>query len=354
MSATDNLTHRTESALLGALLFDLRALADVSFLDTTDFATSHHRELFQAIRDVAATDAMATGFDLAEKVADRLGRHRVNIAELHGIALSDPEPSTIACYGRLVMEAAMDRELADHATRIATEAGPERGVDPRADHLAQLAESIQLHGQSIETTAAYVGFAADESAMTEWTSDETALVQDRILADLIQHPELIGEVSTWLEPEIFSRGRREIYETFVALDQYGEPVDEVTVTWTLSRRAALAETLRGFDTDAAESMRDEVPAGAITHLANTAVEFGAAVELGRELLAERVRSEIATESSRVAGLEAKAELTNTHIAAVLSPGLTGSQRTVTSEPGPGLIQGPPTPELGPDGPKLTW
>jgi replicative DNA helicase len=355
MSATGNLTHRTEAALLGALLFDRHALADMAFLDASDFASPHHRELFSAIRDVVAADPVATGSELAEKVADHLGRNRVNIAELHELALSGPEPSTAAFYGRLVMEAAMDRELADHAVRIAAEAGSERGIDPRADHLAQLAEAIQFHSRSVETTAAYVG-AVDADAMTaELSTDRSLYVQDQILADLFQHPELIGEVATWLEPEVFCSGRKEIYETFVALDQYGEPVDEVTVTWSLGRRAAVADTLRGFDSDAADSVREQVPAGALTRLGNTAVELGVAVELGRELLTEHVRAEIAAESGRVAGLAAKAEVTSTHVAAILSPGVTaGHQAAVTQEPGPRLIQRPPTPELGPDGPKLTW
>lgn len=355
MSATGNLTHRTEAALLGAMLLDRHVLADLTFLDASDFASPHHRELFSAIRDVVANDPVATGSELAEKVADQLGRHRVNIAELHELALSSPEPSTAAFYGRLVMDAVMDRELANHATRIAAEAGAERGVAPRADHLAQLAEAIQFHSRSIETTAAYVGVVDGDAVTADWSGDRSIQVEDQILADLIQHPELIGEVATWLEPEVFSKGRREIYETVVALDQYGEPVDEITITWSLSRRAALAETMRGFDAEVADSVREQVPAGTIARLASTTVELGVAVELGRELLTEHVRAEIAAESSRVAGVAAKAERTNTHTAAITSPGVTaGLHRAVTQEPGRELIQRPPTPEVGPDGPKLTW
>jgi hypothetical protein len=355
MPATENLTYRTEAALLGALLFDRRAIDDVAFLEPADFASPQHQELFQTIRTVAASDPIATGAALAEQVADHLGRYRVNISELHGLALNGPEPSTVANYGRLIMEAAMDRELAGHANRIAAEVGTERGIDANADHLAQLAEAIQFHNRSIDTTAAYIGVPADGSDVSSWDADTSILVQDQILADLIQHPATIGEVATWLDAEVFSNGRREIYETIVGLDQYGEPVDEVTVTWSLSRRSAVAETLQGFDPGSGDSVREQIPPGTVSRLATTAVELGVAVELGRELLTEHVRAEITAESSRVSGLTAKADVTSSRIAAVLGPGLTsGHHQSVTHEQGPHLIQKPPTPELGPDGPKLTW
>lgn len=355
MSATDDLTHRTEAALLGALLFDRHAIDDVTFLEPADFASPYDQDLFRAIRTVAASDPTATGSDLAEKVADYIGRNRVNIAELHGLALNGPEPHSVANYGRLVMEAAMDREMAGHAARIAAEAGTMRGIDPHASHLAQLAEAIQFHNRSIDTTAAYVGLNDSGAKAATWGQDTSIQLQDQILADLIQHPELIGEVAAWLEPEVFTNGRREIYETVVALDQYGEPVDDVTVTWSLSRRTAVAETLRGFDAESGEAVLEQILPGTVNRLANAGVELGVAIELGRELLTEHVRAEIAAESSRVASRAATVEQTGAQISAILSPGVTpGPHRTMTQEPGPTLVQKPPTPELGPDGPKLTW
>lgn len=355
MSATENLTHRTEAALLGALLFDRHAIDDVTFLEPADFASPHHQDLFRTIRAVAADDPVVTGAALAERVADQLGRYRVNIGELHGLALNGPEPSTVAVYGRLIMEAAMDRELAGHAARIAAEVGAERGVDAQADHLAQLAEAIQFQARSIDATAAYVGVPAGGSGSNAWDADRNVLVQDQILADLIQHPEAIGEVATWLDVEVFSNGRREIYETIVGLDQFGEPVDEVTVTWSLSRRAALAETLQGFSDDSDVPAREQVPPGTVSRLATTVVELGVAAELGRVLLTEHVRAEITAETTRVSSLVARADATSSRIASVLGPGpTTGHSHSVTREQGQQLIQKPPTPELGPDGPKLTW
>jgi hypothetical protein len=136
----------------------------------------------------------------------------------------------------------------------------------------------------------------------------------------------------------------------VAVDQYGEAIDEVTLTWELGRRTALADTLRGFSTEA-DDQPDRTPPGTISRLAATAVEFGVAVELGRDLVTEHFRTELAAERTRVIGQTAAQP--GPQLGAILTPGLTaGHQRTMSQEAGPALIQPPPSPQLGPDGPQL--
>lgn len=346
---TSTLTHRTEAALLGTLLFDRRALDDVAFLTPTDFAHPNHQDIYRAIHQVAAEHPAATGSVMAELVAEHLGRNRIDIGELHALALGSPEPQAAAVYARLVLEAALDRELADHAARMAVEAGPIRGIDPQRDHLAQLAEAIAFHTRNIDAATAYTTTRTDSADRPELSADQKIHVQEQVLADLIQHPRVIGEVATWLEPEVFTGGRREIYETIVAVDQYGEAIDEVTLTWALGRRTALADTLRGFNLEADQP--DHAPPGTISRLAAAAVEFGVAVELGRDLMTEHFRTELAAERTRVIGQAVTQP--GPQIRAILAPGLTvGQQRTLTQEVGPAVIQPPPSTQLGPDGPQL--
>ncbi|MBC3840567.1 hypothetical protein GXW82_10800 [Streptacidiphilus sp. 4-A2] len=60
-----------------------------------------------------------------------------------------------------------------------------------------------------------------------------------MLAGLLQKPDQIREVSSWLYPEVFDEGpRREVCEVILAVEERGEPVDQLTVEWEIYQQDA--------------------------------------------------------------------------------------------------------------------
>jgi replicative DNA helicase len=346
---TQTLTHQAETALIGALLFDRRLLDDVPGLSYLDFATPEHREIFRTIADLHIQRPDATGARLAELVADRLNLPGVDEPYLSSLALTCPEPHAAAVYGRMVLEAALDRDLADHAVRMAAEAGTERGVDPAKDHLAALAEAIQIQAANVESATAAISASAESSTDIGVEQDARAVAEELALADLIQHPQLIAEVENWLEPEMFTGGRGLVYESILAVDEFGAPIDEMTLAWELGRRQGRAETM--YERAADDERPERVAPGTLARLVTTAVEIGVAVEIGSNMATDHFRAELAAEKSRVIaenGVHQTAS-TGASTAAVFGE---SRRHELTEWAAPRLLEPPPTPTVGPDGPQL--
>jgi len=358
-----DLTHRAEAALIGALLNDPKLLDDVPHLRPDDFVDPRHELIFRTIGEIRAAHPGLYGAALAERVESYLFEPIISAAYLDDLALSCPEPQAAAVYGRLVHEASLRRTLATHAERLADAAGTERGQSPERDHLARLAEALGTHTRNLDrylgdgtpgdpaTTSDAPGGATGDAEPTESAdADSRVRREELILADLIQHPQVVGDVAAWLDPQVFTTPeRRELFETIIAVDGYGEPVDELTLSWELGRRRALTDTLNG---QPVETWRTEPhPATSyIAHLAEAAaVEVGVAVEIGRDLLTDHVRAEFTAQSRLAAHLNGNG--TQPARAATAS---TGQQRAIThttQTSRPPLLQPPPTPTLGDDGPQ---
>jgi hypothetical protein len=243
-------THRAEAALIGALLADHRRLDEVAFLTTREFLDPQHRAIFAALVDIRRSAPEVSGALLAERIADSLAGDGVTAAYLHGLALS-AEPERAAVYARIVLEAALHRDVASWR---------ERGISPVAEPDISPAPAV---------------------------SDERLRMEEGVLADLIQHPELVSAVAPWLEPKVFiSRECGEIYQAIIAVDGYGEPVDEVTLAWQLERSRAIGPE------------RPTVAPSRISRLGALAASTGIALSLGRDLLADRVRAEADATSAR--------------------------------------------------------
>ena len=83
----DQLTYRTEQALLGSLLTDTRHVADVDYLLPRDFFEPEHRALYDTITTVHAAEPELTGVEFADRVALVRGQ---DPERLHELALSCP------------------------------------------------------------------------------------------------------------------------------------------------------------------------------------------------------------------------------------------------------------------------
>jgi replicative DNA helicase len=288
-----SLTQRAEEALLGALIYNPAQLDDVPHVRPDDFGDPLHRAVFTAIGQVRDEVPGAYGAAVTEAIAARADTARADELYLSGLVRACPDTFAAAIYGRMVQEAAFRRALAEHAGTLTQTAGSGYGTSRELDHLARLSAALQIHSHSFETVTSQSGGAVPPAM-----AGTTARQEELLLAGLIQNPETVGEIREWLDPEAFTApDRRRIYEAIVAVDSYGEPVTELTLSWELGRHAAAKYVLDG-----------EVPTGTgsgghpspeyLAKLGETNVEAGLTVIIGRDLHAGHVRSELTREAHR--------------------------------------------------------
>ncbi|MEV6986489.1 DnaB-like helicase N-terminal domain-containing protein [Sphaerisporangium sp. NPDC051017] len=334
-----NLLHRTEEALLGALIYDPSLINDVPYLLPRHFDHADHQAIFAAFLDVRANEPGTWGAAMAARITSQVDVPGIDETRLAGLALSSPDVSSVAVYGRMIQEAALRRELLGHADRLAEAAGTVRGVDPELDHFALLSDALRSNAVHFQASLTY------ELSVEAPRQDLRTLREEALLADLIQHPEHLHEVAAWLDPEVFtSPDRRSIYEAIVAVDEYGEPVEELTLSWELARSPSTDLALAGETTESRSEATPAAP-GYLARLAVTAVEAGVAIEIGRDLLADHARAELMTASgplTRNAG-------TSAHDLAARRA--LHHERGLTQEAAAPLLT-PPDRTLGLDGPEL--
>lgn len=296
------LALRAEQALIGALLADPRRIRDSGMYG--DLSLKH--PTYQAIvREIHGQSMYLGALDdptgLIDRIAARLELPGVDADYLHDLARACPEPADVAIYARMVAEAQVRRTLASYAARIEFPA-IKPGQDPEPGHLQRLAQAIrrqaalepEIPEKNNPAPAPYVKMATADPISEQQTLNR-ARQEELVLADLLQHRAQVAEVE-WLSPEMFAPGpRREIYETILTVDSYGEPVTELTVEWELDRR-------RNEPTQQAlpEPDRNDPATGPsyIARLAVTAVVAGAAVEIGGQLLEDALRVSLATEAAK--------------------------------------------------------
>jgi len=315
-----DLTARAEEALLGALLTYPWQLDEISVLAAGDFADPVRQASWQAITRAHEQDPAAAGPELARLAARSAAHAQVTEEYLARLSAAVPTPTGAAAYGRMVLEAAFDRQMAGEAARLAAEAGSARGSDAARDQTAVLSSALAGHARNLQ--AARDGGTGEPGPQP---AGPQAALEDRFLGALMQQPTLADWIT--LDASVFTApGRREIYEAITSIDGYGEPVDELTVTWALAREAATGDTWAGRTTTAA-SLAEAIPPGIIARLAAAPLDTQAGLECARDLLASRLHAELASLPAGPAGVRvardrpgaARARSAAADAAAVLRP-----------------------------------
>ncbi|MFF1785566.1 DnaB-like helicase N-terminal domain-containing protein [Kitasatospora sp. NPDC058243] len=327
------LVLRAEQAVIGAALRDRQRLDDISYLTPDRMAHPTHRALLAALIESRTSAPTATADRLPELIAQRTAISGVNADYLRRLADSAPQPRNIASYARMVQEAAVRRDLALHVDRLRTTSPGLRGPDPVLDRLAQAmrrTEQTVPVARINEPAPAPYEPRARTSGEQEVRVDVRLERQDAVLAELLQHPEQVREVGSWLYPEVFEEGpRREVYEAIVVVAERGEPVDQLTVEWEVYQQDPQA-----YEVTVEVNVEERRP-DYLARLAATAVVVGAAVELSGEMMAEDIRTKLAADfaavdvTSRTPGVEPKADLS-----------VRAATSTPQVEPAP-LLQPPP-------------
>ncbi|WP_019632520.1 DnaB-like helicase N-terminal domain-containing protein [Actinomadura atramentaria] len=278
-----DLLHRVEEQLLGALIHDPSLVVDVPYLRASDFGDPDHALIFEALLAERSDGSRVYGIEMAERIVTRSGHAHITETRLTELVLNAPDVVSIGAYGRMLQEAALYADLARHAERLARTAGTER--DATSQHKLDLSQALSAHNSRFE--------AALRTTFADGAIDQdTRLIrEDYVLADLVQHPEQVQEVD-WLDRNLFSAGRREIFDAIIEVDRYGEPVNDLTVAWELVRTRAANDFI-----DRTTEPTTIAP-GHLARLASIPVQAGIAVELGREMMSDHIRTTLTTEITR--------------------------------------------------------
>lgn len=203
----------------------------------------------------SATDGVPLSW--VTDVVDEAGRHvrGATGSYAHSLASACPHPRRAPVYGRMVLEGAIHRTVAEHATR-----------------LHQAACNDALHGE-VEATLRYGDLLAEvlSDLQARWNSDARPIEQpndypdpamsphppvpDQVAEDerfllgvLVNRADAMGEVPGWLRPNDFADPRHEqLYRCLGGMHHRGEPIGQVTVLWEAQRRGLLARSVEAFD-----------------------------------------------------------------------------------------------------------
>lgn len=100
-----------EASLLGGLLLNRDALAELPRLEVDDFVTPMHRVVFSAMRNLEAQGRPHDDVVLIEAEATRAGYRNVDFAELGQIMLAVPTVSNTLEYARQIRDASLTRRV---------------------------------------------------------------------------------------------------------------------------------------------------------------------------------------------------------------------------------------------------
>ncbi|MGF6942277.1 hypothetical protein BKA18_002069 [Streptomyces auratus] len=172
----------------------------------------------------------------------------------HSLVSACPRPEHAVVYGRMVLEGAIHRSVAQHATRLHQAA--------RADAISGGVEETVHHAQVLSDVLADLArrwggeprpvappASAPSPPVHPQPVDEQLLADEEfLLGCLSARPQKLDEVVGWLHPGDFAdAGHQQIYRSLGALHHRGEPIDQLTVLWETQRRGALAD--RTLDTE---------------------------------------------------------------------------------------------------------
>jgi len=245
-----------EQAVLGAVLLDpgqLPRLAD--WLAPVHFSRPVHAALYAAMLRLRADRHPATSRSPGEVplswVTDTVAEASRHVRGLtaaypHTLVAACPRPDHAPAYGRMVLEGAIHRSVAEHAVRLhqAARADAIRGEVEESLHRAQvLTEVLADLGRrwGVQPRAVAPRGPAPAASQPFPPPDEHLLADERhLLGALVEHPARLDQVIAWLRPEDFAvpaHGR--LYQCVAALHHRGEPVDRLTVLWEAQHRGLL-------------------------------------------------------------------------------------------------------------------
>lgn len=246
-----------EQAVLGAVLLDPEQLTHLEWLAADHFYRPVHQALFSALRMLRNDGHPALSADgplPLSWVTDAIGEAGQHVRGLtaayaHTLIQACPRTEHAPVYGRMVLEGAIHRTVAQHAIRLHQAAradavqgeveGALRTADVLTGVLTDLARRWGTDPRPVPPPAASSA-AADIPPSAQ--SGQIAEDERFLLAVLTEQPGAMDEVVAWLRPGDFADPNHgQLYRCLGALHHRGEPIDRITLLWEAQRRGLLAD-----------------------------------------------------------------------------------------------------------------
>ncbi|MEW1996996.1 DnaB-like helicase N-terminal domain-containing protein [Streptomyces coelicoflavus] len=250
-----------EQAVLGSVLLDPNQLSHLDWLAPDHFYRPVHQALFGALRKLRSDGHPAVGADgpvplsWVTDAVDEAGLHVRGLTAVYAHTLTQacPRPEHAPVYGRMVLEGAIHRTVAQHAIRLHQVAradalqGEVEGALRSADVLAGVLTDLARHWGTNPRPVAPTAAPATAPTPPPVRTDHVAEDERFLLAVLAEQPRAMDEVVAWLRPGDFADpGHGQLYRCLGALHHRGEPIDRITLLWEAQRRGLLADgTLSG-------------------------------------------------------------------------------------------------------------
>ncbi|MFD4344038.1 DnaB-like helicase N-terminal domain-containing protein [Streptomyces coelicoflavus] len=245
-----------EQAVLGAVLLDPEQLTHLDWLAADHFYRPVHQALFNALRKLRNDGHPALSADgplPLSWVTDAVGEAGQHVRGLtaayaHTLIQACPRTEHAPVYGRMVLEGAIHRTVAQHAIRLHQAAradavqgeveGALRTADVLTDVLTDLARRWGTDPRPVPPAAAP---SADTDIPPPAQTGQVAEDERFLLAVLTEQPGAMDEVVAWLRPGDFADPTLgQLYRCLGALHHRGEPIDRITLLWEAQRRGLLA------------------------------------------------------------------------------------------------------------------
>ncbi|MCR6494534.1 DnaB-like helicase N-terminal domain-containing protein [Cellulomonas sp. P24] len=262
MIDSDSGIHLAEQATVGALLLAPHQIDRVQgWLRPADFTDPWHAQVYNLIREQHIAGQPVDPQTIATHLLERLGARQAAIVQIHDLLESTPPHPEPAVYGRMVLDAALRREVAGQGVLLragalqsalsgesvpmaATCALVDAGLDAVANRWAQATgiPAPVAADAPVPLRAALrnpgLRLSADKLLSVHPGRDQVAeqAHEATLVGALIAHPDEITAVAAWLAPtRITTPIWRTVYAATVELAELGQPVDLVTVTWATMR-----------------------------------------------------------------------------------------------------------------------
>lgn len=282
---------QAEQAVLGAVFLDPGQLDRLSpWLRPNHFHRPAHAAIYAAMLKLRADRHPATTAQPGVPVplswlTDTLTEASAHTRGLtpsypHSLVSACPQPAHAPVYGRMVLEGAIHRSVAQHATRLHQASRAEAirgGVEETIHHADVLAEVLADLARRWGTEPRPAQPPGPDSASA--SVDRPRSVDEQLFADeefllgsLSARPDPLLDLVGWLDPGDFAdAGHQQIYRSLSALHHRGEPIDLLTVLWETQRRGALASGV--IDTERVLRVCDPLSVvGAAEHFAGQVVQ----------------------------------------------------------------------------------
>jgi hypothetical protein len=278
-----DLTRRAEQAALGAMIADRQLAARLGYLEPTDFTDPRHQWVFRTVRRLSATQQHAPG-NWSDLIAKTAGRW-VTRKYLDELAAACPDPAHGPAYGAMLVQAAIHRQARGHADQMDDQAAALRAEGSRLSAanapgagqasglgalLAEVARAVRGHTAALApaTPSPVAGPRPGAAPAKPAGPAAVTLAEQReelvVSAVLQEHPQA-GQILSYLPAAAFSSpARQEIFRAARRLNQFGRPVDELTVSWELATHAAVTVVLSPGSTP-----QPQEPDGYVGRLAGT-------------------------------------------------------------------------------------